>query len=57
MNKSPYAELKNFKCWNVIEVAINNLIKNNDLIEQTSREYIVGYIVQCILKNFPNISE
>jgi len=55
MNKTPYAELKNLQCWNIIEKAINDLIENNDLKEKTSKEYIVGYIVQCILQNYPDI--
>ncbi len=56
MNKSPYTELKNLKCWNIIENAMNDLVQNNDLIEQTSKEYIVGYIVQCILEYYPSLN-
>lgn len=35
--------VKKTKCWAVIEKAINDLIKNNDLEEKTSQAYIVGY--------------
>lgn len=34
--------------WAVIDKAIDDLVKNDDLIEQTTREIIVGYICMQI---------
>ena len=55
MSKHPYVELKNTECWSIIEQAINDLIENNDLEEKTPKEYIVGYIVQRVIKHYPTI--
>jgi hypothetical protein len=55
MSKHPYMDLKNTECWGIIEQAIGDLIENDDLEEKTSKEYIVGYIVQCVIKHYPTI--
>ncbi|MGD0631503.1 MAG: hypothetical protein ABR987_19405 [Terracidiphilus sp.] len=30
--------------WEVVNAAIDDLVKNGDLVETTRRDYIVGYI-------------
>lgn len=45
----PYVEYQSTPLWAVIEKAIDDLVENQDLIEQTSREIIVGYICKQIL--------
>lgn len=37
--------------WTVIDKAIDDLVKNDDLIEQTAREIIVGYICMQIARH------
>ena len=44
----PYAEFEADPLWRVVDDALCNLIKNGDLSEQTSRAYIVGYLVKNI---------
>lgn len=34
--------------WKILEKAIDNLVKNRDLIEQTSRDCIIGYLVKSL---------
>jgi hypothetical protein len=45
----PYVDYESHPLWVVIEQAIDQLVENNDLTEQTPREYIVGYICKQIL--------
>jgi hypothetical protein len=42
----PYAALENARAWAVIDSAVSDLVKNQDLAENTARHYIVGYIVK-----------
>jgi hypothetical protein len=41
----PYAALENHPAWKVLDRAIKKLVANGDLDEQTTREHIVGYIL------------
>ncbi|MGA9584912.1 MAG: hypothetical protein WBQ95_06255 [Terracidiphilus sp.] len=43
---TPYDVFRGAEIWNVVDKAISDLVKNNDLIENTRRDYIVGYICQ-----------
>jgi hypothetical protein len=52
----PYAELEGTPLWNAVELAIGDLVQNADLIEQTPRAYIVGYICQGLLKARKQVS-
>jgi hypothetical protein len=49
--KHPYIEYESHPLWKIVENAIEDLVKNDDLVEKTGREYIVGYICEQILKN------
>jgi hypothetical protein len=40
----PYDSNKGSQVWIVVENAIQDLVNNNDIVETTTREYIVGYI-------------
>jgi len=42
----PYKELKGTRTWKVVNRAINALVVNQDLVEKTPREYIVGYLTK-----------
>jgi hypothetical protein len=53
--KYPYEEFENSKLWTVIEEALNKLIDNKDLIEQTQKKYIVGYLCKQVLLTYPEL--
>jgi hypothetical protein len=44
----PYASLEGTAVWRAVERAIDDLVKNQDLTEQTPRHYIVGYICRQV---------
>jgi hypothetical protein len=44
--KTPYSAYQGTETWNIVEKAIRDLIRNNDIAELTSPENIVGYICQ-----------
>lgn len=39
--------------WKIVDEAINDLVKNRDLIETTRRDYIVGYICEKLQRVLP----
>ena len=44
-----YDEYKDTRgAWEVVNTAISDLVENRDLIEETNRYYIVGYIVKAL---------
>jgi hypothetical protein len=40
----PYEMYMDAPVWEVVNAAIDDLVKNGDLVETTRRDYIVGYI-------------
>jgi hypothetical protein len=46
--KHPYEKFEESKLWNLIENALNDLIKNQDLELTTRKEYVVGYLCKII---------
>ena len=46
--KHPYVEFEKSDLWRILEKAIQNLSNNNDIKEQTDRNYIVGYLAKCL---------
>jgi hypothetical protein len=46
--KRPYVDFERMALWPVLEKAIQNLSDNNDIKEQTSRNYIVGYLAKIL---------
>jgi hypothetical protein len=47
----PYKEFESTPLWNIISKGIDDLIKNDDIEENASREYIVGYLCKLISEN------
>jgi hypothetical protein len=43
---TPYDPHRESDVWKVIDEAIRDLVNNHDLVENTRRDYIVGYICQ-----------
>jgi hypothetical protein len=46
----PYKEYEGTELWNIIWNCIEDLVENDDLEENTAREYIVGYLCSKIIK-------
>jgi len=51
LQKHPYIEFENTLLWRVVEEAILNLEKNQDLKLTTAQPYIIGYICQQLDSN------
>jgi hypothetical protein len=46
----PYEALKETDLWVIIGGAIEDLVSNQDILENTPREYIVGYLVKKLVE-------
>ncbi|HYM15825.1 MAG TPA: hypothetical protein VEZ14_09715 [Dehalococcoidia bacterium] len=46
MSEHPYSRFEDTAAWTALSRAIDELSLNDDIHERTSREYIVGYILQ-----------
>jgi len=44
----PYVKWEGTPLWKAIEKGIGDLSKNHDIIEETERKYIVGYICEAV---------
>jgi len=53
----PYTELEKTRLWAAVESAIKDLVSNNDLVESTTRPYIVGYLCQKLLNERRGVVE
>ena len=40
----PYESYRGTASWKLVDQAINDLVENQDIVENTRRDYIVGYI-------------
>lgn len=45
----PYKTLMSLYAWDVIEKTLNDLGRNQDLVLQTSKEYVIGYLLQELI--------
>ena len=50
MSDHPYKDYEKTETWKLVEKAIDSLVRNGDLVEQTPRDYIVGHITQSLLR-------
>lgn len=55
--KHPYKEYEQTQLWELIDNAIDDLVKNQDIELTTRKEYIVGYLFRKIKSNLMNIKE
>ncbi len=46
MSKHPYSDFEMTEVWRVLDKAIQDLVSNKDITEQTANEYITGYLVK-----------
>lgn len=51
--RHPYMKYEGSPLWNVLDKAMDDLVENTDIKETTRREYIIGYLIECIAKNIP----
>jgi hypothetical protein len=42
----PYKKFQATEAWSVVDDAVEQLVKNKDLVETTARRYIVGFILK-----------
>jgi hypothetical protein len=47
--KHPYKKYESHRYWKRIDEGISDLVDNQDLVEQSARSYIVGYLCKMIL--------
>ena len=47
----PYAALVSHPAWDVLDKAIADLEANGDLELQTARKYVIGHVVQALVKS------
>jgi len=47
----PYKSLEGQPVWSVLEQAIRDLVDNQDILEQTSRAHIVGYVAKRLVES------
>ncbi len=51
----PYEAYRGTPTWNIVEKAIDDLVENEDLVETTGRDYIVGYICKKLKRVLPKV--
>jgi hypothetical protein len=44
----PYSSFEGTHIWKTVDLAVNDLIENGDIIEQTSHDYVVGYLCKFL---------
>jgi len=44
----PYQKYVPTKLWKVLDRAVDDLVKNRDIVETTNRVYIVGYLCKAV---------
>ena len=49
-HRHPYVEYEADPLWPLIEKALGEMVENQDLIERTDRNYIIGYLCKTISK-------
>jgi hypothetical protein len=46
--RHPYVKYEGSSLWAAVESAIRDLVANADIVEQTNRNYIVGYLCKVL---------
>jgi len=53
----PYEMFRGTPVWKIVNRCVTDLVENNDLVETTGREYIVGYICKKLQRVLPKIED
>ena len=51
MRAHPYKQFEGSAAWQTIVRALDDLAQNNDIAEQTPREYVVGYLISKLVQD------
>ncbi len=51
MRRHRYEHFKGKPLWKILNRGISRLVDNGDLLEQTRREYIVGYLCEQVAES------
>ncbi len=54
-HEHPYMLYQNTQNWELLSVAIEDLVRNRDLIVQTNRTYIVGYLCKTLAEGAKSV--
>ncbi|ULO05240.1 hypothetical protein H1230_19250 [Paenibacillus sp. 19GGS1-52] len=44
----PYKQFENSQLWKILSAGIEDLVRNEDIVEKTARNYIVGYLCKIL---------
>lgn len=55
--KHPYKEFEQTQLWELIEDALDDLIKNQDIELTTRKEYVIGYLCKTLKSKLKVIKE
>ena len=55
--KHPYKEYEQTYLWELIDNAVNDLEKNQDIVLTTQKEYIIGYICKSISPELKRLTD
>jgi|GEM_PF-1649350 hypothetical protein len=53
----PYQDYESLPVWNVLNNAIEDLIQNQDILEQTKRELIVGFLCKRLRPHLKQVDK
>ena len=53
----PYKEYEQTYLWELIDKAMDDLVKNQDIELTTRKEYVIGYLCKIIKSDLKNIKE
>lgn len=55
--KHPYQEYEQTQLWELINKAIDDLVKNQDIEITTRKEYVIGYLCKTIKLKLKDVRE
>ena len=55
MKKFQYGKFEGTRAWKILDSAVHDLVENGDLEERTPRRYVVGYLVESLMKGGINL--
>lgn len=53
VHKTPYEKYRGTALWEAVNNAVEKLVENNDIMEETRRDYIVGFICKELEEALP----
>ena len=53
----PYKEFEKTQLWRIINNAVDELIKNQDIELNTRKEYVIGYLCKILTSKKKNLTK